>query len=377
MLPAHEFVLSVVVMHHPARAKVLPALLAACAPLPVRVVEDPEPAGPPSPLRTAKRAWAAVAEGATHHVVLQDDVVPVSGFAEHLVRAVASRPDVGVTFSVQGTSPRNAYAVRRAAAAGRAWAPMSVVEWTPTLALALPAADARALAAHFAELPDELLEDDDFVTPFCVSRGLRVFATVPNLVEHAGLPSLSGYEVEGHRPVTAFDGRWSVPAGHWADPRRAPAPALAETGAGDVVVELRESRCGLRFLRSGTDEPLEHPFTWDWRDWAVLVGVDADEVVATWERAATRRPALDDFLALEVWAAAFLLGALAPGGPPENSFPALVLRRAVQTWLDIGLAASDRAALDAADVAALVDLAVLGVAAAWRTRTEPEVARAR
>ncbi|AJC53647.1 hypothetical protein GZL_01043 [Streptomyces sp. 769] len=57
------------VMHHPRRAGVLPGLLEACAPFPVRVAEDPEPDGPPSPLRTAKRAWAAVGE-TTHHVVI-------------------------------------------------------------------------------------------------------------------------------------------------------------------------------------------------------------------------------------------------------------------------------------------------------------------
>lgn len=371
--------LSVVVMHHPARAQALPPLLAACAPLPVRVVEDPAPDGPASPLRTAKRAWAAVAEGATHHVVLQDDVVPVPGFAEHLVRAIEAKPDCGVTFSVQGTSPRNAYAVRRAAVAGRAWARMSVVEWTPTLALGLPAADARALAAYFAELPDELLEDDDFVTPFCASRSLPVFATVPNLVEHAGLPSLSGYEVEGDRPVTVFDGRWSVPAGHWSDPRRGPLPALVETGTGDVAVDLRESRCGLRFLRPGTAEPLEHPFTWDWQDWAVLVGVNTDEVLEEWEcgtGATGRPPAVNPSLALEVWAAAFLLAALVQGASPAlatDDFRLLVLRRAVASWLDLGLAAADRSVLGPRDVTALVEHALSGVAAGRAHGSEQEV----
>ncbi|MFC7588067.1 hypothetical protein ACFQYP_33540 [Nonomuraea antimicrobica] len=232
MTVREDITLSVVIMHHPARRDALPSLLAACDPLPVRVVEDPDPGGPPSPLRTAKRAWAAVAEGATHHVVLQDDAVPVHGFAAQLARAVAARPGDGVTLSVQQTSPRNSYAVRRAALAGQAWAPMSVVEWTPTLGLALPAAEARALAAYFSEFPDELLEDDDFVTPFCVARGLRVFATVPNLVEHAGLPSLSGYEAEGHRPVTVYEPRWLIPQDHWSDPARGLAPALAETGRG-------------------------------------------------------------------------------------------------------------------------------------------------
>ncbi|MEO3755835.1 hypothetical protein [Streptomyces sp. B6B3] len=375
--------LSVVVMHHPKRRDALPALLAACEPLPVRVVTDPDPDGPPSPLRTAKRAWAAVAEGATHHVVLQDDAVPVRGFADQLTRAIAARPHDGVTLSVQQTSPRNSYAVRRAALAGQAWAPMSVVEWTSTLGLALPAADALALAAYFAELPDELLEDDDFVTPFCVGRGRRVFATVPNLVEHAGLPSLSGYEAEGHRPVTVYDPRWSIPAGHWADPARRPAPGLAEAGRGGAAVELRESRCGLRFLLPGTEEPLEHPYVWDWHDWAALLDLDADRVVAEWERAggaAARRGepvgrvfALAPCLSLEVWAAAFLLGALLPAptaaGPPgDTGFGELVRRRALESWIEMGLSAADRKALTPEEVTALVDLALAGATAGRGTR---------
>ncbi|MGN0111711.1 MAG: hypothetical protein ACI38P_08665, partial [Cellulosimicrobium funkei] len=104
-------VLSVVVMHHPARGDVS-ALVRACAPLDVRVVEDPDPEGPPSPLRTAKRAWAAVAPGATHHLVLQDDVAPVAGFAELVRRAVRARPRHAVALYSNWNSPRNAYLVR-------------------------------------------------------------------------------------------------------------------------------------------------------------------------------------------------------------------------------------------------------------------------
>src|SRR5690606_16301712 len=143
---AHEPVLSVVVMHHPARGDVS-ALVRACAPLDVRVVEDADPDGPPSPLRTAKRAWAAVAPGATHHLVLQDGVTPVPGFAGLVRRAVRARPRHAVALSSNWNSPRNAYLVRAAAAAGQAWAPLGHDEWVPTLGLVLPADGALRLAA--------------------------------------------------------------------------------------------------------------------------------------------------------------------------------------------------------------------------------------
>jgi hypothetical protein len=365
--------LSVVVMHHPSRRDRIPALLAACHPLPVRVVEDPDPGGPPSPLRTAKRAWAAIAPGATHHVVLQDDILPMAGFADYLHQAVAANPDDGLTLSVQQTSPRNSYAVRRAAMAGRPFAEMSAVEWTPTLALALPAAHAEELARYLAELPDSYVDDDHLVTSFCTERGIRVLASVPNLVEHADVVSLSIYGDEGRRPVTVYDEHWKLPPAWWETTGRGPVPAPERPEGGGLAVELRESRCGLRPLSSGAGEPLEHPFTWEWRDHATLAGVPAEEVVATWRAAGgpdTLRPALT----LEVWAAAFLLGAdvFRPAGETEadDDFVPALRRRAVVSWLEMGLAGRDRRALTVDGWDTLVELAVLAADAGTRAAAQ-------
>lgn len=362
--------LSIVVMHHPSRRDRIPALLAACRPLPVRVVTDPEPDGPPSPLRTAKRAWAAIAPGATHHVVLQDDILPMAGFADYLHQALAANPDDGVTLSVQQTSPRNSYAVRRAAMAGRPFAEMSAVEWTPTLALALPAAHAEELAGYLAELPDSYVDDDHLVTSFCAERGIRVLATVPNLVEHADVVSLSVYGDEGRRPVTVYEEHWKIPPTWWAGAGRLPVPAPERPDGGGLAVELRESRCGLRPLSPGAGEPLEHPFTWEWRDHADLAGVRAEEVVAAWRAAGgpdTLRPALT----LEVWAAAFLLGAdlFGPTGETETDgdFVPALRRRAVLSWLEMGLAGRDRRALTVDGWDSLVELAVSAAETGTRT----------
>lgn len=386
MAASDSITLSVVVMHHPRRRDRIPALIDACRPLAVRVIADPEPDGPPSPLRTAKRAWASIASGATHHVVLQDDILPMTGFAEHLSRALAARPANGIALSVQQTSPRNSYAVRRAALVGRAFAGMSAVEWTPTLALALPVATARALAGFLARHPDDDVDDDQLVTAFSAEHGVSVIATVPNLVQHADVVSLSIYGDEGPRPVTVYEEDWKVPPTWWSAAGPPPMAPPEQPGGGGLAVELRASRCGLRSLSPAANEPVEHPFTWDWRDRADLAGVGAGQVVAAWRAAlaeagqgAGAAPGLRGLsatLTLETWAAGYLVGSdlsRLPGecGPGEaqagqTCLPPLLRRRAVRSWIELGLADRDRHALAPLEWDALIDLILRAVAAGRR-----------
>lgn len=344
---APEPVLSVVVMHHPARGDVSD-LVAACAPLDVRVVEDPDPDGPPSPLRTAKRAWAAVAPGATHHLVLQDDVTPVPGFAELVLRAVRARDRHAVALYSNWNSPRNAYLVRAAAAAGQAWAPLGHDEWVPTLGLVLPADGALRLAAHLAALPDDERDDDEAVVTFCAREGYPVVATLPHLLEHGDGPSLAGNDAHGARHAT-------VPAGDAVDPDAWDLPGLDREPSRSpatlrpVAVTLERSRCTLRVLRPGAGEPLEHPFGWGWDAWSWWLGVDPATVAhdvsvlvagASPELDPVSRAALG-----ELGAACWLLGHdvartawPTPAGPDAPAHRAA----AVRTWVLSGLLPADR-----------------------------------
>jgi hypothetical protein len=79
--------LSVAVMTHPRRRDHAQKLAAALHPYPVDIVLDPAPDGPPESLRTAVRAWAAAGD-ATHHLVVQDDIVVTDGFIGHVLRDV-------------------------------------------------------------------------------------------------------------------------------------------------------------------------------------------------------------------------------------------------------------------------------------------------
>ncbi|HCU52094.1 MAG TPA: hypothetical protein DGG94_20235 [Micromonosporaceae bacterium] len=190
-------------MHHPAREHLLPPLLHACAPLRARVVTDPDPTGIPSPLRTAKHAWAAVAVGATHHLVLQDDVVLSAGFADDLRRVVRAQPQSAIALHTNWNSPENAYRVRLAATVGAPFAPLSTREWAPTLGFLLPAPLARDLAHYLARFPDEVRDDDELIVRFCRARSTPILACVPHLVDHGHAPTLAGHEGVVHATVFA------------------------------------------------------------------------------------------------------------------------------------------------------------------------------
>jgi hypothetical protein len=377
--------LGVTIMHHPRRRDRIPALLQACAPLHARVVTDPDPAGVPSPLRTAKRAWAQIPDGVTHHLVLQDDIRLVRNFADRLVAAIAQRPDHGISLYSHWDSPQNSYLVRRATIAGSPWVPLSRHEWTPTQGFVLPAAHARRLAEYLAGIPDEVKDDDEMVVIFCRERSIPVVATVPHLVDHRADETIVGHPGTFHATVFVDD-PWLAP-GHWAA-----APATGRALAGRCrpeerrayAVELRRSRCLVRFFRPGTAEPVEHRFGWYWHDWAAAVGLDVartlDDCAAFLGDAgpASAIGRLPAALVTEVWAAGYLLGAdaaavgdeAADHRLPERARAALS-RAAIASWVRSGLAPVDRARLGPAAERALVDVGLAGVVSGWAGRGMP------
>ncbi|MDA0563791.1 hypothetical protein LG943_05535 [Streptomonospora sp. S1-112] len=318
------------VMHHPARERFLPDLLERCRPLTARPVADPDPGGPPSPLRTAKRAWAAVAPESTHHLVLQDDVVPVAGFARHVTAAVARRPEAAIALHVMWNAPINAYLARRAATAGSAWAQLSLHEYVPCQGLVLPAGRAHRLAAFLQGFPDSLKADDELVKRFCKEDGLEVWAVLPHLVEHRTVPSLAGNDDDGVRtgavPFGATGGHTPAAPGAGRRPPRADAVP-------DFGLRLRRSECRIRPL----PRDVRADFGWipdqPWRCAVDGLGVSADQVLAGFGDAARRClasvPGPPRWVAQELWAYAWLMGAeAARGGPFETGARAAALRDA-------------------------------------------------
>ncbi|MEU0688741.1 hypothetical protein [Streptomyces uncialis] len=393
--------ISVAIMCHPARRDRVAGLVTALHPLRPKVVLDPDPGAGPSPLRTAKLAWSEVGRDATHHLVLQDDVTLVPGFARHLTAVVALREKDAIAFYVNWNSPHNAYHVRCAAVAGSAWAPLSPREWVPTLGLVLPADAARGLGAYLRKHPDSFRDEDELVAEYCRTAGMSVVAAVPHLLEHRTGPSVAGNDAHGQRKATVFAGDTRVPDGHWAaHPGLTSFPHRSVDLAHPFSVELVASRCGLRILRGQAREPVEHPFHWGWRDWASLVGADPPLITESLRertraedgtptdrgpvpgrrRSATTAVVLDR-VRPEVWAAGYLLGLdVASAAWPVPSarhaaFAAWLRGEALRTWIASGLAEQDAHALDDADVGELVRLCAAAVTRGTRDGQRRKEAR--
>lgn len=344
--------ISCAVMHHPARAAALPSVLAGCASFHPRVIADPDPGGIRSPLRTAKLAWHAASPHASHHLVLQDDVELAVDFSRAVVAIVARNPDAAVALYVNWNSPQNSYHARRAIAAGCAEAPLSRHEYTPALGLVLPVAQARRMAEHLRDLPDELRDDDEAITRYCREFDVPVVVAVPNLVEHRDSNSLAGYDFHGPRRSVAFAAFEPPPVSR---PRGAIEAELTrrtyDPGATEMVVELIDSRCQIRFLRPGSGEPVDHPYGWSWREWGELVGVPPRWVLEEWRQFLAARarsaPRIEADVLEEVWAAGYLLGVdtarvLQAAGARVAPPPARGLAAMARSWVVSGLAAFDR-----------------------------------
>ncbi|MEY9836725.1 hypothetical protein ABH941_001945 [Streptacidiphilus sp. EB103A] len=207
--------LSVAVMAHPSRARAALRLQADLAALAPEVVFDPEPEGPPSALRTARRAWSAVAPGATHHLVLQDDAVPCAGFAAQAAAAARARPEDGLAFFTEWGS-RTAHMVRIAALTGASWA-RAVDEYVPAPALLLPAHIARGFDEYAERKADPATPDDVALDDYLRELGVASYVSVPNLADHLETPSLTGNDHMGARRCVCLPADGDPPA-DWTGP---------------------------------------------------------------------------------------------------------------------------------------------------------------
>jgi len=206
-----RYSLSAVVMAHPRRAESATRLAARLG-RNTTAVYDPVPDGPPSPLRAATEAWSHCVPGATHHLVVQDDVEPCARWWELADRAVNRFPDDVLALYANSTSGNGA-AARIALLAGHTWLTPTRHEYFPTLAVAMPCRIAhefsrwsRPRAARHRK------NDDEVLAQFLREKGYRTRLRVPNLVDHRELPSVAGNDEHGIRRSVCFqaDHPWSV-----------------------------------------------------------------------------------------------------------------------------------------------------------------------
>jgi hypothetical protein len=130
-------------MTHPSREADVRRLVELHPELDLRVAVDPEP-GRGHSLGTALLAWSMVKPGATHHLVLQDDIVFCERFVELMFTAVRTHTDAAVSLFAEWGA-RAGDLVRLALLRGQGYA--AVADRRAALATVLPGAFRRYLPA--------------------------------------------------------------------------------------------------------------------------------------------------------------------------------------------------------------------------------------
>lgn len=339
--------LSGAVMSHPKRAEEARRLADADPLGRVRVVMDPEPHGRPTALRVAPLSWSCVAPDATHHLVLQDDVVLADGFYEHAERAAAAAPGEAIALYA-GWEARNGAVARLAALTGAPWA-YTLQEHVPCQALLLPADAARGYAAYQEEHGGGW-PYDVVVQRYLNAIGMPVRFCTPSTVQHDDLPSLAGNTYHGFRQATLFTGE-AGPADADGPCPRFPVVPFYQYG---------EARCAV--LRGTGWEYLETE-----RQLARTGLLDAC-LAALRAAGPDAAAALPDGAGRAVWLTAFALGTVTAAEPePDPGVAAAVL----ETLGSGGLCEEFTAAELLAMAPAVRDLALTALAAGRRAGADP------
>lgn len=173
------------------------------------------------PWASWRAAWKRRTPDATHHVVLQDDVLFCADLPVTLWRLAEARPDA----MISGFLPRKA--VDKAVAQKLAWVSTKRFLWAQCVMLPTPLGDEAVAWIEVREGTPESAgwkrHDDERLGAFLRARRLPVFVPVPHPVEHVGdeLGSVMGH----HGPAAKRRARaWlgeDQPCAHlpWSDLR--------------------------------------------------------------------------------------------------------------------------------------------------------------
>ena len=171
------------IQHHPSRAHLLPALLAA---LPdAQVIQDPGAhESRRSPWRAYQACLHALEADADSLCILQDDSEPCLDFGETLGLVVARHPTVPVALFVPGVGMHRRKILDACARDSRYAELPYRNTFVPAVAVVWPRACVESILAWAATHPSDRTADDGVLGAWAEASGTRVLATVPSLVEH-------------------------------------------------------------------------------------------------------------------------------------------------------------------------------------------------
>lgn len=189
-------VLSLAMMAHPSRSgsvdRILAALDRECT-----VVWDEKN----DRWDTGRRAMLSYDPEATHHAVIQDDVLVCRDLCAGLERALACIPeDVPLCGYVGRVRPYRTVVDRAVAQAGErpvSWLTMNLLGWGPLVVV--PTAAIESMVAYCDTMHGVPNYDRRLSRYWETERRSRVWYTWPSLVDHADGPSLAGHHVTDRR----------------------------------------------------------------------------------------------------------------------------------------------------------------------------------
>jgi hypothetical protein len=170
------------VQAHPSRAHLLPRLLHHLYPYDPEVVEHHS--DPPDPWAGYLRCLTDIPE-CSHLLIVQDDAIPVPGFAEALPGIAASNPDQPVCLWMSAIPASTAARARRTK--GR-YVPLGPANFVPLVAVLWPRVKAQEFA-RWAQTASGLTRADDgnvarWVRQMPREQKPEFMVCVPSIVEH-------------------------------------------------------------------------------------------------------------------------------------------------------------------------------------------------
>lgn len=179
------------VQHHPSRHGLLPRLLHHLLPFAPEVVEHTSE--PRDPWAGYKKCLTDIPD-CTHLLVIQDDALPVPGFAD-MLPSIAQDDPVCLWMS---TLPASAAARARRAYGKQRFVPLGPSNIVPLVAVLWPRAEAEAVLDWAATASRITRADDGNVARWMRQTRQQFMVCVPSIVEHDDFTPT----VKGGRPQT-------------------------------------------------------------------------------------------------------------------------------------------------------------------------------
>jgi len=223
-----DITLSAAIMAHPKRAAFIPELLDWLGDPDIPVVWDRRD----NRWDTGRRSMLAFDPACTHHVVIQDDVMPctdlLAGLREALAHAPAGVCVCGYVGARRPNAPMVNKAVEEAKAAQASWITMNALNWGPLIAV--PTRIIKEMIGFCDPLTSIANYDQRLSQYWELLRGMRIWYAFPSLTDHRDGPSMVQGRIDtrhvsgggGRRIAHSFVGRdysaldldWSGPVIH-------------------------------------------------------------------------------------------------------------------------------------------------------------------